>query len=119
MDDRNLEREDQIFKKACAKWHLRFSQDLRRGRDREADALSLRVGSYAVQWQDHLDDVRGKLREAQAEVERLRRIEISAARRLRLLDRLYVSMRRRRAQAEKKAKQASGGENETHTRSAD
>jgi len=119
MEDKNLEREDQIFKKACAQWHLRFAHDIRRGKNREADALALRVGGYAVQWQDHLDAVRKKLQEAQAEVDRLRRIEISAARRLRLLDRLYISMRRRRAEAEaeeaRQAKQASGGDDETHT----
>jgi hypothetical protein len=119
MDDRNLEREDQIFKRACAEWHLRFSHDLRQGRDREADALVLRIGGYAVQWRDHLDGIRRKLREAQADVERFRRIEISAARRLRLLGRLHVAMRRGRAETGQERKQASGGENGIHTRNPD
>ena len=110
-----MEREDALFKQACAKWHLRFAYDLRKGKDDEANRLALHVEAYTSQWRRHLGDVRNRLREAQEEVEKLRRSELSAARRLRLLQQLHVSMKRKRTTSEKKTIQASGGDNETHT----
>lgn len=120
--------QDQIFKRACEQWHVRFSRSLRAGRESETAVLQQRIGKYAEEWRKHLFATRKRLAETQKELEDLRRAEASAYRRYRLLLEMFASMKRcsartaahgqhllrqQEAAAEKNEKEH-GGENGNH-----
>lgn len=116
--------DDQMFRKACEQWHWRFSHDLQKGQEDDAQTLEQRVGQYAEEWRDHLFDVRRQAADAQRKLEELRRAEASAYRRYRLLAQLRASMKQRirrhaveqrRAALRKLAESLEhGGDDETH-----